>query len=120
LRRPCAGSAYHVIATDLSLAHKLDLSDFGREIVRVGNVLERLGKKFIDRVADNAAKGFVDPEPSAVGSGVRDADRRVLERGPEPGLALGESVPGFDLLSNNLAEHQHPPDPAIGGVPRLG
>jgi hypothetical protein len=28
---------------------------------------------------------------------VRDTERRILERGPEPGLALGGHVLGFDL-----------------------
>jgi hypothetical protein len=88
----------HDVALDLSLARKLDLSNFGREIIRVGNVLERLGKKLIGWPADNAAQGLVDPEPTAIGSGVCDADRRVLEHGPEPRLALGESAPGLDFL----------------------
>jgi len=71
-----------VMAVDLSLAHKLDLDKIGREIVRIGNVLERLGKEFIGRVAESAAQGSVHPEPSAVGSDVCHSNRRRVERGP--------------------------------------
>src|SRR5258707_3809282 len=77
-----------VIAIDLSLKYKLDPSKIGREIVRIGNVLKRLGKEFIDRVTENAAQGSVDPEPSAVGSDVCDSNRRMVERGSEPRLAV--------------------------------
>src|SRR5258708_34922404 len=94
----------HAIAIDLPLVHELDLGNFGREIVRVGNVLECLLDEFIDWVAENAAQGFVNPEPPAVESDVCDTYRSILERGPEPGLALGESVPSLDLLGNQLAE----------------
>src|SRR5262250_818604 len=78
----------HVIAVDLSLAHKLDFSNFSREIIRIGNVLERLGKKFIYRIAEDAAQHSVDPEPPAIGSDVCDSNRRIFERGPEPRLAV--------------------------------
>src|SRR6267378_5215458 len=78
----------HFIAVDLSLAHKLELGEIGREIVRMGNVAERLGKEFIDRVAENAAEGSVHPEPPAVGTDVCDSNCRVVEPCPEPGLAV--------------------------------
>jgi hypothetical protein len=44
---------------------------------------------------------------------VCDADRCVLEGGPEPGLAFSESAPGFDLISNHLAEQERAADPAL-------
>src|SRR5262249_3498420 len=77
-----------VIAVDLSLAHKLDSGKISREIVRIGNVLERLGQEFIDRVAENTAQGSINPEPPAVGSDMCDSNRCVVERGTEPRLAV--------------------------------
>src|SRR6266436_1452859 len=78
----------HFIAVDFSLADKLKFANIGREIVRIGNAVERLGKKFIGRVAENAAQGSVHPDPSAVGTYVCDSSCRVVERGPVPGLAV--------------------------------
>src|SRR5258708_24097072 len=39
-----------------TLFRSLELGKIGREIVRMGNVAERLGKEFIDRVPENAAE----------------------------------------------------------------
>src|SRR5262249_33442847 len=45
--------------------------------------------------------------------------RRILERGSEPRLAVGESAPGRHLLGYDFAEQQRAADPAVGGAPRL-
>ncbi|HKD31778.1 MAG TPA: hypothetical protein VKC66_38460 [Xanthobacteraceae bacterium] len=60
-------------------------------------IAERLGKEFIDRVAENAAQGSVHPEPPAVGTDVCDPNCRVVERGPEPRLAIARQSK-LDLL----------------------
>src|SRR5260370_38780464 len=69
-----------VIAVDLVEAHRLKTCNTGREIVRVDDVLERLGCEFISRIAEKAARRFVDPEKPAVRCDVYNTDRRVLER----------------------------------------
>src|SRR5262249_35243581 len=43
-----------VIGFDLSLAHKFRLSNVGRKIIRMGDLPERPGTKFIDRMAEEA------------------------------------------------------------------
>jgi hypothetical protein len=76
----------------------------GRWIVRVGDVLERLSREFIGRIAKNAAHRFVDPEPPALGRDKTNTDWCIIERDPEPRLAVGESAPGLDLLGNRLSK----------------
>jgi hypothetical protein len=78
----------HFIAVDRSLAHKLKLGKIGSEIIGVGNVAKRLGKEFIDRVTENATKSFVHPEQLTFATDVFNSNRRVVESGPEPGLAV--------------------------------
>jgi hypothetical protein len=54
--------------------------------------------------AENAAQRLVSPEPSEVGGEVRDTDGGILERGPEPRLAVGKSAPACDLFGYHFAE----------------
>jgi hypothetical protein len=44
------------------------------------------------------------PEPPEFGVEVCDPDRRILERGPEPRLTVGESAPACDLFGYHFAE----------------
>src|SRR5262249_47920750 len=82
-------------------------------------VLQRLSDEIIDRVAENAAQRLIGPEPPQVWGEVCDTDCRVLERGPEPRLAVGESAPGLDFLVYHFAEQQRAADPAVDGAQRL-
>jgi hypothetical protein len=90
-----------IVALDLSRVHLLHLGKLGCEIILMGDVLQRLGDEFINRVSENSAKRLVGPQPSEVGAKVCNADRRVLERSPEPrfvsrkgGLGAGAAVRG--------------------------
>src|SRR5258708_28193304 len=93
------------VAVDRSVEHALDLGKIGREIVWVGDVLQRLGDEFIERVAENAAQRLVGPEPPEVRAEVCNTDRRILERGAEPRLAVGDIAPSPDLFVNPLIEN---------------
>src|SRR6266478_7336262 len=107
------------IAVDRPVEHALDLGKIGRKIVRVGDVLQRPGDEFIEWVAENAAQRLIGPEPPEVRAKVCDTNRRILERGTEPRLAVGESAPSLDLLVNHLIEKHRATNPAVGGAPRL-
>ena len=85
----------------------------------MGDVLQRLGEEFIERVAENTAQRLVGPEPPEVRAEVCNPDRCILERSAEPRLAVGEIAPGPDLFGNHLIEKHRATDPAVGGTPRL-
>jgi hypothetical protein len=73
-------------------------------IVRVGDVPVRRGREFIGRIAEHAAQHFVDPKQPTVKRDMSKTDWCILERDPELRLAVGESAPGLDLVSNYLGE----------------
>jgi hypothetical protein len=69
------------------------------------------------RAAENAAQDFVGSDISAVGSGMYDSNRRVVERRPEPRLAPGDTVLDFELLSDFPSKSVYH-EPAVSGDER--
>jgi hypothetical protein len=73
----------------------LETGNTGREIIRMDDVLERLGREFHRPNSRKAVPRFSDPEQPAFRGDVYDTDRRVLERDAEPCLAAGECASGL-------------------------
>src|SRR5215208_4144342 len=71
------------------------------EIVRVGQVLERLGQQFVFRVAEDATEGAVNLQEASFWGDQRHADRGTVEGASESLLALTKrTVRAFGRLSS--------------------
>ena len=87
------------VGRDLARQELLDIGEVRLEIVRMGDVLEGLGKKLGFAIAQHLAQATVDPQPGAVEANHGDSDRRQFERGSKPLLAFGEGELGpFTLV----------------------
>src|SRR5215831_207443 len=74
---------FHFVAVDLPTSKALVLCKAGLEIVRMSDVLLRLGDEFIGRITNDAGESPVDPEPFFdIGAEVGDADPGIFERCP--------------------------------------
>ena len=71
-------------------------SEMSSTIVMMRELPESHGEQFGARVAEQVAEAIVDPEKVSIETGMRYADSRLLEGGPEPLFALAEC--GFGIL----------------------
>jgi len=80
------------------------------------DVLERHLQQLFARVADDGAEPVVDPQPTAVGPDVGDADCRLLERGAVDLLALAQGLirtsPG-EGVREDLCDEVQPRDQRV-------
>ncbi len=98
----------HLVAAYLAPEQPPGLLEILAEVLRVGYVLEALLEQFPLRVADYLAQRTVDPQPPPVRPDQRHPHRRVLERVPEPPLALPERPLGL-LAPRDVAGVENTP-----------
>ena len=95
------------VRRDLPGQESPDVGEVGVEVVGVGDVLERQPHHLVVAVAHDVAELLVDPQPAAVQPDVGDADRRLLEGGPEPLLTFSTGL--FSPFLFGGFPHRSPP-----------
>src|SRR5664280_3141196 len=95
---------------DLSGQYPADVLHVGLEVRGMRDLLERPREQLLARVAHHLAEPSIDPEKAAVGPDMDDADRGLLERGPEPLFALVEVDRGLSLLGSVFVGAEHAED----------
>jgi len=74
---------FHAVGIDFAGQDAADVGHIEFEVVGMGDILEGLLQQFLPAVADDVAQLLVDSQPASIRRHMGDANRRLLESGPE-------------------------------------